>query len=73
MCTGSARGPIQLNDGTDYDVTPDYIEYPLEHREAICYHLEKWHERRGTFGPDFRATSVDNTHPSTPEPPAPTA
>lgn len=61
IATGPVTGPIVLNDGTVYDVTPDYIEHDPKHTNAILYHIEKWHEKAGTFGKDFKASGSDDT------------
>ena len=61
IATGPVQGLVTLKDGTQYDVTPEYIEHAPGHAGAICHHIEKLLEASGRLG-QIRA---DGTHTCT--------
>ncbi len=67
--TGSVQGPVVLSDGTEYDVTPDYIELKtLDHVGPINHHIAMKHEARALdprdenppLANDFRHVCTDD-------------
>jgi hypothetical protein len=68
MVTGPVSGLIRLNDGTIYNVTPDYIEVDPTHVDAINHHISRKHEElsnqlgdKAPMGAGYKAVGEDNT------------
>jgi hypothetical protein len=47
IMTGPVKGRITLEDGTTYDVTPDFIEHAPGHAEALCEAIRQRHIASG--------------------------